>query len=229
MKRFYRDVTVSPEYMVLLDGKPIRTPARALLQLPTFMLAEAIALEWDAQGETIVPQSMPLTRHANSVIDRIEDHRAEVISMIARYGETDLVCYRASHPAELVARQSMLWDPVIDWAQQAFGASLLATAGIDRLQQPQESVDRLRDAVAGHDGWQLAALHDAVTISGSLVLGLALSHGRLTTDEVWNAGQLDELYQAERWGEDSLAAEARANRRDALDAAARLLHLLKLN
>jgi chaperone required for assembly of F1-ATPase len=232
VKRFYKTVSIESAdhgYGVLLDGKPILTPARAALRMPTFLLAEAIMLEWDAQGETIAPISMPLTRHANSVIDRISTNRDDIINIISRYGETDLICYRASHPADLVARQSMQWDPMIGWAQQAFGADLLATTGIERLQQPIESIRRLSEVVASHSIWQLAALHDAVTISGSLVLGLALTHNRLTTEEMWRAGQLDELFQAERWGEDSLATQARANRRDALETAARLLDLLKTN
>jgi chaperone required for assembly of F1-ATPase len=232
MKRFYELVTVlstSEGHSILLDGKPIKTPARTLLQLPTRALAEAIVTEWDMQGETIDAKTMPLTRHANTVLDRITAHRAHVIKELAAYGESDLICYRASGPADLVVLQSEAWDPLIEWAKQQFGVQLAITASINHVPQVPQAVAKLTAAVETHSNWQLAALHEAVTLSGSLVIGLALAHGRLTADEAWAAGQLDELFQASRWGEDADAATVRLNRRAALDVAARLFHLLTLN
>jgi chaperone required for assembly of F1-ATPase len=232
MKRFYKDVSISSDangYGILLDGRSIKTPAKSLLLLPTRALAEAVATEWAMQGETIDAKSMPLTRHANTVIDRIVPQRSAVVDELATFGGSDVICYHASGPADLVAQQLEAWTPLLDWARQSLGAELKATAGVSPVTQPASSLAALKSAVSGHEDWQLAALYDAVTISGSLVIGLALSRGRVSTDEAWRAGQLDELYQLARWGEDSLAAAARQDKREALDVAARLFQLLSLN
>ncbi len=232
MKRFYKLVTVlstSEGHGLLLDGRPIKTSARSLLQVPTRALAEAIVTEWDMQGETIDAKLMPLTRHANTVLDRIIAHRAHVIKELAAYGTSDLICYRAAGPADLVALQVEAWEPLMAWAASRFGAALVATASITHVPQSEAAVAVLTAAVEAHSDWQLAALHEAVTLSGSLVIGLALSHRHLTADEAWAAGQLDELFQAQRWGEDSEAATVRMNRRAALDVASRLFHLLVLS
>ncbi len=232
MKRFYKDVVISSDaagHTLLLDGRSIKTPAKAVLKLPTRALAEAVATEWMMQGETIDPRSMPLTRHANTIIDRVIPQRDAVVAEIAKFGSADLICYRASGPADLVARQSEAWDPLLLWAREALGVPLIATADIHAVSQPPASLAALHDAVAAHGDWQLAALHEAVSISGSLVIGLALSRARLTAEQAWRAGQLDELFQVERWGEDSLATAARADRCVALDVAAQLFHLLNLN
>lgn len=232
MKRFYKHVSVRSEphgHGVLLDGRSIKTPAKAVLLLPTRALADALATEWTMQGETIEPKSMPFTRHANTVIDRITAQREAVVAEIAKYGSSDVICYRAAGPADLVAQQLEAWTPLLDWSQQHLGAPLNATAGITAVRQPDASLKALASAVATYDDWQLAALYDAVTISGSLIIGLALSKGQLSAAEAWRAGHIDELFQAERWGEDRLAAAARQDKREALDVAARLFHLLTLN
>jgi chaperone required for assembly of F1-ATPase len=232
MKRFYKDVSLRSEphgHAILLDGRSIKTPAKAVLLLPTRALADAVATEWTMQGETIEPKSMPFTRHANTVIDRITAQREAVVAEIARYGGSDVICYHASGPADLVAQQLEAWTPLLEWSQQHLAAPLHATAGITAVAQPDTSLAALASAVMAHTDWQLAALYDAVTISGSLVIGLALSQGRLAVDDAWRAGHIDELFQVERWGEDSLAAAARQDKRAALDVAARLFHLLTLN
>lgn len=232
MKRFYKDVSVRSEpqgHGILLDGRSIKTPAKAVLLLPTRALADAIATEWAMQVETIEPKSMPFTRHANTVIDRIIVQREAVIAEIAKYGSADVICYRASGPADLVAQQLEAWTPLLDWSQQHLGAPLNATASITAVEQPSASLAALTLAVTAHGDWQLAALYDAVTISGSLVIGLALSNGRLSAGEAWYAGHIDELFQVERWGEDSLATAARKDKREALDVAAQLFHLLARN
>lgn len=230
MKRFYNEVSIAGSeagFGLLLDGKPVRTPQKALLQLPTRALAEAVALEWEGQGEIMQPRAMAFTRHANSVIDRIMTQRDAVITTLAGYGQHDLICYRASHPADLVARQAMAWDPLLDWAARALDAPLRATAGIDRLSQDETALVALHKAVAAHNDWELAGLHDLVTIAGSLVIALAVSRGQLGVQAAWQAGQLDELFQAERWGEDSIAAAARADRLAAFETAARWLTLVR--
>jgi chaperone required for assembly of F1-ATPase len=230
VKRFYQAAAVAPAtpgWQLHLDGKAARTPGRALLVLPNRALGEAVAAEWDSQTETIQPATMPLTRASNTVIDRVADHRGAVVAEIARYGETDLICYRAGFPADLVALQSETWDPLVVWASQRFDAALRVTIGINHAPQPERAVEALSAAVAAATDWQLAPLHTAVTITGSLVIGLALLEDHITADQAWAAGQLDELYQAARWGEDALAAQARAVRRADLDAAVRMMALLR--
>jgi chaperone required for assembly of F1-ATPase len=230
MKRFYKQVSVSSDangFGILLDGRSIKTPAKARLLLPTRPLADAVASEWTIQGETIDAKSMALTRHANSVIDRIIPQRDAVIDEISKFGGSDVICYNAAGPADLVALQLEAWTPLHNWSRDMFGAALMATAGVSPIAQSDAALAVLKAAVSAHDDWQLSALHEAVSITGSLVIGLALSHGRVTAAEAFAAGQLDELFQVGRWGEDSLAAAARAAKRDALDVAARLFHLLK--
>jgi chaperone required for assembly of F1-ATPase len=230
MKRFYKEVSVSSDangFGILLDGRGIKTPAKAPLLLPARALADAVAGEWAIQGETIEPKSMPLTRHANSVIDRIIPQRAAVIDEISKFGGSDVICYGATDPADLAALQLETWTPLRDWARAALGANLKATAGVSPITQSDVAMEALKAAVTSHDDWQLSALHEAVSITGSLVIGLALSHGRVTAPEAWSAGQLDELFQVARWGEDSLAAAARAAKQRALDVAAHLFHLLQ--
>lgn len=229
MKRFYQSVTTAPAeggHHVLLDGRPVRTPAKALLVLPTPALAAALADEWQAQATDIVPAAMPLTRHANTALDRVAPQRDVVVAEIARYGESDLLCYRADWPAELVARQASAWDPLIAWAQARYDLTLAVTSGIVHVAQPAETLARLTQAVAALDDWRLAALHTLTTLSGSLVIGLALVDGAVGADGAWAASQLDELYQVEHWGEDALATKARDHRRTEFDAAVRFLALL---
>lgn len=229
MKRFYArvDVVEAPGGWALsLDGRPVRTPAGAACAAPTHALAEAMAEEWRGQGETIDPRAMPLTRAANSAIDRVSPDRGSVVSILAGYGETDLICYRAPHPEGLVARQSAGWDPLLDWAASALGARLVPAEGVMPTRQDAGAVAALGAAVEAHGVWQLTALHELVTLSGSLVIGLAISHGRLEAPEGWRLGRLEEDWNVETWGEDAeAAAQAERRHRDFM-AAARLLSLV---
>lgn len=229
MRRFYKSATaaaVEGGWTVLLDGRPIRTPGRAPLTVPTEALARAMAAEWEAQGETVTPASMPLTGFANAAIDRVPQNRDAFIDELAAYGDTDLVYYRADHPSDLVARQADAWDPIIAWAGRRFGASFELVTGITHRPQPAETLARLRSALEKRDDFHLTPMQPLVTISGSLLIALALAEGVIDADAAWAAGQLDELYQAEQWGEDALAAKSRAARRDTLDNAVRFLRLL---
>ena len=226
MKRFYKAATVGEGNAILLDGRPVRTPGRAPLALPTASLADAIADEWNAQGETIDPRSMPLTGLANAAIDRIGPARDAFAEGLAAYGESDLLCYRAEGPAPLVARQAELWDPVLRWAQDRYDIAFAVTAGIVHRPQPPETVARLAAAVGARDPFELAGLSPLVTVSGSLVIALALAEGALALDAAWGAAALDELWQTEQWGEDAEAAKALAGRRADFAAAARFLSLL---
>ncbi|MEL6235549.1 MAG: ATP12 family protein [Pseudomonadota bacterium] len=229
-RRFWTHAEVVADaagHALMLDGKPVRTPARAALVLPNRALAAAVAAEWEAQGETIRPATMPLTRAANSAIDRVGPQRAAVANMVAAYGESDLLCYRAEHPPGLVARQTAAWDPMLLWADAALGAPLTPTRGVMHAPQPEASLARLRDAVMALDAFELTGLHDLVALSGSLVLGLAVRAGRLDPAEAWDMSRLDEAWQAEHWGIDAEAAAATAEREAAFRAAARLLDLLE--
>ena len=227
MKRFYEKVSAEREggaFTIRLDVRPVKTPARNVLALPNRALAEAVAEEWRAQGESIDPRSMPLTGLANAAIDRIDP--AAFASNLAAYGETDLLCYRAEEPPELVARQDARWNPLLDWARARYDIAFELATGIIHRPQPANTVARLAEAIGARNAFELAALSPLVTISGSLVIALALAEGAISAGDAFDAAHLDELWQAERWGEDSLATQAREARRRDFLAAARFLELL---
>ncbi|WP_420406265.1 ATP12 family chaperone protein [Nisaea sp.] len=212
MKRFYKTATVGPAdggYQVQLDGRPIRTPAKAPLLLPVEGLAAEIAAEWDAQGETIEPATMPFMSLASTGIDRVTPQRDAVIDQIAAYGGSDLVCYRAEAPADLAERQRASWQPLLDWAEGRFDARLTVTAGIMPAVQPEPALRALRLGVAGYDDFVLSGLYQLTTGFGSLVIALAVAEGRVDPAKGVELALLDELFQVERWGEDSEAAARR--------------------
>lgn len=227
-RRFWKTVDVVPEgagWTVTLDGRPVRTPAKAPLVLPSQALAAAIAAEWDAQETEVRPLSMPLTRAANVAIDRVSTFHAGVVAMLADYADSDLLCYRAEMPETLVRRQAEAWDPLLDWAEGEFQAPLMRVQGVMYAAQPKTSVDRLKAVVGAHDAYELTALHDLVTLSGSLVLGLAVAHRRLPAEEAWKLSRIDEDWQAEQWGQDAESLEAAREKRAAFLSAERLLTL----
>ncbi len=229
MKRFYGHAIASPEeggVSVLLDGRPVRTPGRNLLRVPTEELAEAIAAEWNAQGEKVDPRSMPLTGLANAASDRVAPDPAAFARSLAEYGESDLLCYRAEGPASLIGRQEEYWDPLLAWARTRFGVEIETTAGIMHRRQPAATVERLGRAVAARGPFQLAGLAPLVTISGSLIVALALAEGAIGLEPAWDSAMLDEAWQAEQWGADPLAAASIENRRREFEAAYRFLTLL---
>lgn len=230
MKRFYEDVAVvvQPEgHAIQLDGRPIRTPRRALLAVPTSALAESIAAEWRAQGESIDPRTMPLTGLANAAIDQVVPDPAAFAATLAAYAETDLLCYRADGPEPLVARQAAAWNPLLERARGRYDVHFEIATGIVHRAQPAATVERLVAALAAHDAFRLVAFHPLVTISGSLVTALALAEGAIDADAAFDTTHLDEIWQAEQWGEDALATQARANRRQDFLAAARFLALAR--
>ncbi|AOH84441.1 ATPase [Sphingomonas panacis] len=228
MKRFWKDVTVDAERGVRLDGKPLRTPGRAPLLLPTHALAEAVADEWRACGETIDPGAMPLTGLGNAAIDRIASDTALFAAGLAAYGESDLLCYRAEDPEELAARQAAAWEPLLDWARRRYDVHFEVVTGIMHRAQPPATLARLGEAVAARGAFELAALSPIVTISGSLIAALALIEGAASPEDVWTAAIVDEEFQADRWGRDPLAENARAVRQRDFDAGVRVLDLLRL-
>ena len=226
MKRFYKEVTATPECGVMLDSRPVRTPDKHPLILPNAALAGAVADEWRDQGEEILPHRMPLTGLANAAIDRVSADPKSFAAGLSTYGETELLAYRAGDPPALVARQARIWDPLLEWASARYTVSFTRVTGIMHQPQPPETLRRLFEAVEELSDWQLAALSPLVTISGSLIIPLALIEGAILPEAAFDAAHLDELWQAEQWGEDDFALEARAvHRRDFL-AAAHFLDLL---
>jgi chaperone required for assembly of F1-ATPase len=219
MKRFYKDVAVTPERGLTLDGRAVRTPARALLTLPNDALAEAVADEWRAQGEEIDPRSMPMTGLANAAIDRVAPDPAAFAAPLSAYAESELLCYRAEEPPELAARQDAVWGPILDWARGRYDVSFTLVTGIMHQPQPPQTLTRLADAVSARSIWELAALNPMISISGSLVIALAVLESAVQPEAAFAAAHLDEIWQAELWGEDDWALDARAVReRDFLNA-----------
>lgn len=209
-KRFWSDakaVSCDGGYTVELDGRPVKTPAKAALTLPTQGFADAVAAEWMGQDKDIDPLSMPYTRTANAAIDKVTVQREEIIDMLADYGDSDLLCYRADGPESLTLRQSSTWDPALAWAKDALGATLLPRTGVMHVRQDDASLKAIRTHIARASTFQLTALHDLIMLSGSAVLGLAAAEGWKTPLEIWEMSILDETWQAEQWGHDDEAAE----------------------
>lgn len=227
MKRFWKHVDVDADRGVRLDGKPVRTPGRLPLVLPTDALAAAVANEWRSIEGEIDPRAMPLTGLANAAIERVAADPALFAANLAAYAESDLLCYRAEGPAPLVERQTASWDPPLSWATQRYDVHFTVATGVIHQPQPDATIERLAVAIAARDPFELAALSPIVTITGSLVLGLALAERAMNSDAIWAAANLDEDWQAEQWGVDPLAVRARDVRRAEFDAAARFLSLAK--
>ncbi|MEH3037274.1 MAG: ATPase [Sphingomonas adhaesiva] len=226
MKRFWKEVSVDADRVVRLDDRPVRTPGRAPLALPGAALAAAVEDEWRGVAETIDPRAMPLTGLANAAIDRIAADPATFAAGLARYAQSDLLCYRADGPQELVARQAETWDPLLDWARTRYDVHFEIVTGVMHRAQPPATLARLSDAVASRDPFRLAAMSPIVTITGTLVGTLALVEGAVDAGTLWSAAMVDEDWQVERWGEDDLATQARDARRRDYDAAVRFLRLL---
>ncbi len=218
-KRFWKEARVEAAqggFTVSLDGRGVKTPAKTALVVPTEAMAAAIALEWDAQEGKIDPRTMPVTRTANAALDKVAPQHAEVAAMLAEYGGTDLLCYRAERQPILAERQEASWGPWLAWAAERYGAELTVTAGVIPVAQPEAALARLAEEVAAIDAFRLAAFHDLVMISGSLVLALAFAEGRLSAEAIWDLARLDESYQIEEWGADEEAAEEAELKRAAL-------------
>ncbi len=236
--RFYKDASAAEHrnegeggYPVLLDGRPVRSPARKPLAAPAKELAQAIAAEWQAQDKVIDPAAMPLTRLANSIIDGVVAAPEPVAAEIEKYLGTDMLFYRAAEPEGLVALQRQHWDPVIEWAHETFGARFVLAEGVMHIEQPKESIAEARVAIATTGdvigAWRLGALHVVTALTGSALLALALAAGHLTPDGAWTAAHVDEDWNMQFWGRDDLALERRAYRRKEFDAAAAALAALR--
>jgi len=225
-RRFWKEVTVEERdgaFLVLLDGRPVRTPAKNTAALPTREAAEMVAEEWRSLGDVVDPAGMPFTRIVNSAIDGVAREMEAVAADCVKYAGSDLLCYRAGDPERLVARQNETWNPVLDWMHERFGARFVLAEGVMFCAQPEPTLDAVRDEVAAVGGpLALAALHVMTTLTGSVVLALAVAHGRAAPAEAWAAAHLDEDFQMEVWGEDEEALQRRAARHRDFEAAAAL-------
>ncbi|HEX7853932.1 MAG TPA: ATP12 family protein [Sphingobium sp.] len=231
MKRFYTLVLSQRDqdnglHRILLDGRPVKTPGKEPLAVPSDALAAAIVSEWAGQGEKIDPATMPIMGFANASIDQVLPDVATFAKGIAAYGANDLLCYRASDPNELVAEQAQLWDPLLDWARDRYDVAFVVTSGIMPVDQPAATVERLYAAVDALDPWLLSGFSTLVSISGSLLGSLALVEGVITADALWAAAHVDEAWQARQWGEDAEAIARNAIRRGQYDDAARYCALV---
>ena len=229
MKRFWKDVSVDPNgevWGIKLDGRPVKTPARQQLTVPTPALAEAIAHEWREVGETIYLRAMPLTGLANAAIDRVAPDRQAFAQGLARYAEADLACYRAEGPRALVERQEAHWDKLLSWARRRYDVDFAITSGLMHVSQPPATVERLSHAIAALDSFRLAGLSPLVTVGGSLIAALAVLEKAIAPEEAWEAVSVDERWQLDQWGADAEAEAALENRRRDFLAAARFLDLL---
>lgn len=227
-KRFWKTATTALRddgYGVLLDERAVNTPNKTPLIVPTLVMAEAIAGEWDAQSAKIDPLTMPVTRGANSAIDKVLPQQAEVVSLLAEYGGTDLLCYRAAGPSELIAIQAAKWDPVLDWAATEFGSRLNVGEGVMHIAQDPGLLANLHAEVASFDNFALAGVHDLIGISGSLILALGVTRGALPAEDAWMLSRVDEHWQAEQWGDDEEASAHEALKRAAFMDAARFYFL----
>jgi len=230
MKRFYEKAEIVPAadgHGIALDGRLVKTAAKHDLIVPSLALAAAVAAEWDAQQGEIHREAMPLTRLAGTTIDRSAAQREAIVRQVAQYAGTDLVCYRATHPPALTARQQAVWQPLIDWAVERYDAPLMVTTGVIPANQPAASLAAFAAVVAEHDDFSLTALHAATGACGSLVIALALLEGRLDAGKAFAASQLDESFQIEAWGEDTEQAERRAALAADIAAAAEFMSLLR--
>jgi chaperone required for assembly of F1-ATPase len=225
-ERFYKSASAaeSAPFAVLLDGRPVKTPARNALAAPTQPLAQAIAAEWDAQVEHIDPATMPLTRIANSIIDGVAPAPEPVAEDLAKYLGSDLLCYRAGTPDGLVHRQTEHWDPILDWARTTLGARFVLSEGIVFVTQPDNAIAAARAAIPA-DAWRLGAAHVVTTLTGSALIALALTAGRIDVDAAWLASNVDEDWNMHMWGRDEMALVARAARFADLQAAGTVLAL----
>ncbi len=226
--RFYKQASVGEAgesgFPVLLDGRPIRTPARRVLAAPAHALAQAIAAEWNAQADTIDPARMALTRLANAIIDAVADRPEPVTDEIATYLGTDLLFYRASTPASLIARQSEAWDPLLVWARDILGARFVQVEGVMYAAQPEHAVAAARARIPS-EIWRLGAVSSIATLTGSALLALALAHDAIAADAAWDAAHVDEDFEMAQWGRDELALQRRAHRRAEFEAAVTVLRL----
>lgn len=229
-KRFWKStvaVEVDGGFGIELDGRTVKTPAKVSLVLPTAAMAAAVAEEWDAQDGQIDPRTMPVTRGANAAIDKVATQKAEVVALLAAYGDSDLLCYRAAGPVELIAQQAAVWDPLLDWAHETLGVRLKTGEGVMHVAQDPDGLARLTAELDAMTEFELAAAHDLISLSGSLIIALAVIRGHISTTDGWAASRVDEEWQISQWGEDEEAQMQEKVKRQAFCDAAHFFALSK--
>ena len=215
-KKFWTETTavaVDGGFTVHLDGRSIKTPAKSAFVVPTMAMADQVAKEWAAQEDTVKPDTMPFTRSANAAIDKVTTQHAEVANMISDYGDSDLLCYRADSPRELSERQALAWDPYLDWAEKTLNARLAPRTGVMHQPQDPRAIENLRRKVHSFNAFELTAVHDLVSMTGSLILGLAATFPDESPEALWEISRVDERWQAEQWGDDDEALEVEAKKK----------------
>ena len=225
-RRFYKKAAAAPHeggFGLFLDGRLVKTPRRHSLVVSRAAVADALAAEWESQGERIDPSTMPLTRIVNAAIDHVGPAAAEVRAEIVKYAGSDLICYRAETPQELVRRQAEAWDPLVTWAREALGAPLMLSTGIAHVAQPEIATAAVARALVDYPPLKLAAISTVTALTGSAIIALALACGRLDAGSAWEAALIDEHWQADLWGRDALAERTRTFRRGELEAAGLIL------
>ena len=227
-KRFWKTTATTEAadgFGIELDGRPVKTPAKAPLIVPTAALASAIAAEWDAQQDKIDPLTMPVTRGANAAIDKVATQKSEVVALLAAYGDSDLLCYRAAGPAALIAEQKMNWDPLLDWADATYGVRLRSGEGVMHVAQDADGLARLTAELDQLSPFELAAAHDLISLSGSLIIGLAVMRGYVAAPRAWAVSRVDEEWQISQWGEDEEARAQEMLKSQAFENAARFFEM----
>jgi len=229
-KRFWTTTKVETSgagFGVFLDERPLKTPAKADLVVPSRPLGDAIAAEWDALEDQIDPQKLPFTKLANAAIDNMAEKAGLVVEALTAYAETDLLCYRADSPEGLVARQSQSWDPILDWIRDHHEIFFVSTVGIMPVEQPKKTIEKFEDWLKEMDKFELMAAHDLIMMSGSIVLARAVIEGHLSANEAWEISTVDDLWQEEVWGVDEDASELRAQKGEDFARAVELVQLLR--
>ena len=226
-KRFYKDVTVTDDLGIALDGRPVRTPLKAALVLPTRALADAVAAEWAQQGEEIKPATMYLTKLANTAIDRVSEHRVAIVQEALDYANSDLVCYRADRPPQLVETQVELWNPIVDWARTELDAPFEVTDGIIHSPQPEAALNAFGEALKSLSDFELAAFYTVMTLTGSALIAMMLARRAITPEAAWAAAHVDEDYQIEHWGQDDEARDRRVGRHKEFTVCCRFMELAR--
>jgi chaperone required for assembly of F1-ATPase len=226
-RKFYKSVEVADSNAILLDGKSIKTPMKHALVLPNRSLADAVAAEWVAQDKVIDPETMPLTKLANTALDRATAEREHVVKEIVEYAGSDLVCYWADRPPELVQLQRKHWQPMLDWANTALNTDFTHASSITHITQSAESLSAIRQHADRFDAWNLTGVYILMTLMGSSLLALKLHAGAATPQDIWAAAHVDEDYQISQWGEDSEAIARRKTRKREFEGLVRFLEMVK--
>lgn len=228
MKRFYKEVSVGERdnlFTVLLDGKAIKTPEKSQCLMPTKIMAEAVAKEWDAQEKEVKPDSMPLTKLMNTAIDRVGKRRSDLIDELIGFAGSDQICYRADHPSDLVELQNNLWNPLLKRIEELHGIKLKLTTGIVFIDQDEQDLIKIRTLIERIESYALTAFYGMATVAGSITIGINLFEGHINSEQAWEAGHLDENFQVSQWGSDYEAEDRRQNLRAELENATYFLTL----